>query len=147
MKAVIQRVSDANLKVNGNTISEISQGLVVFYGVEAGDTEDKAEYMARKIVNMRIFEDDNGKMNKSLLSEGYSILLVSQFTLCADCSHGNRPGFTNAEEPKKAEKLYNYMAGKLRDYGANVKMGVFGADMKINQTNDGPVTIIFGQDR
>ena len=143
MKAVVQRVLGANLKVDGNLISEISNGLVVFYGVGVGDTLDKADYLASKIAKLRIFEDENGKMNKSVLDVSGEILCVSQFTLYADVSHGNRPGFTGAEAPDIASKTYDYFCEKLIENGVTVKRGIFGADMKISQINDGPVTIIY----
>ena len=142
MKAVIQRTRQTRLSVDGKLISEIPAGLVVYLGVAVGDTPDKADYLAKKIANMRIFEDDNGKMNLSVLDKGYEILSVSQFTLLADTSHGNRPGFTGAEAPDKAKPMYEYFCERLASYGMPVKRGVFGADMKIEQFNDGPVTIV-----
>ena len=142
MKAVIQRVKNANLWVDGKQISAIDKGLVVYLGVEVGDVQANADYLAKKIANLRIFEDDNGKMNYSVLDVGGQILLVSQFTLLADTSHGNRPSFFEAETPEKANELYLYVAEGLKKQGIPVKLGVFGADMKINQTNDGPFTVI-----
>lgn len=142
MKAVIQRVKSASLCVDGALVSEIGVGLVVFFGVEKGDGESIADYFAKKIANMRIFEDENGKMNKSVLDVGGEILLVSQFTLCGDTSGGNRPSFASAERPETAEPLYEYAAAALVRLGAVVKTGVFGADMQIVQHNDGPVTIV-----
>lgn len=143
MKAVIQRVKRTSLSVGGKTVSEIPFGLAVYFGVKVGDGEPQADAMAKKISSMRIFEDENGKMNLSVRDVGGEILLISQFTLYADCSHGNRPSFTLAERPEKAEPLYGYMAQKLRETGIPVKQGIFGADMKIEQFNDGPVTIIY----
>ena len=142
MKAVVQRVKQTRLSVDGQLISSIEGGLVIYFGVAVGDTSDKADYLAKKIANMRIFEDDNGKMNLSVIDKGLEILSVSQFTLLADTSHGNRPGFTFAEKPELAIKMYDYFCEKLAEYGVPVKKGVFGADMKIEQLNDGPVTII-----
>lgn len=142
MKAVIQRVGQSSLTVKGELISEIKGGLVVYFGVAVGDTREKAEYMAKKIANMRIFEDSNGKMNLSVIDKGLEILSVSQFTLLADSSHGNRPGFSNAEKPDIANELYTYFCDQLSKYNVPVKRGVFGADMKIAQLNDGPVTIL-----
>lgn len=142
MKAVIQRVKSASLSVDGVEISSIKQGLCVYFGVEVGDEESQADYVAKKIFAMRVFEDENGKMNKAVKDIGGEILLISQFTLCADTSGGNRPSFTSAERPEKAKALYEYEAAKLRELGAVVKMGVFGADMQILQHNDGPVTIM-----
>ena len=143
MKAVVQRVNKATLDCDGKRISEIEKGLVVYFGVACGDTPDKADYLAKKITNLRVFCDENGKMNLSALQLGYSILCVSQFTLLADVSHGNRPGFTDAEEPAKANQLYCYFCDKLAEQGITVKRGVFGGDMIISQENYGPVTIIY----
>lgn len=142
MKAVIQRVSDAVLKVDGKIISEIGNGYVIYLGVFKGDGENEADYMIKKIPPLRIFEDENGKTNKSITDVGGEILLVSQFTLCANTKHGNRPDFLSAETPDRANELYLYVAEGLKKAGVPVKTGVFGADMKINQTNDGPFTII-----
>ena len=142
MKAVIQRVLNANLKVDGELISEIGFGYVIFLGVEKGDTQCDADYFIKKIPPLRICEDENGKINKSILDVGGEILLVSQFTLFANCVHGNRPDFLQAESPDKANALYEYVLDGLRQKGITVKKGVFGADMKINQTNDGPFTVI-----
>lgn len=143
MKAVVQRVKHTTLKVDGKLTSEIPFGLVVFLGVGCGDDKSKAEYLAGKISKLRVFEDENGKMNKSVIDVGGEILSVSQFTLYGDVSHGNRPGFTLAETPDKAEPLYDYFSAKLEENGVVVKKGVFGADMKILQENDGPVTILY----
>ena len=143
MKAVVQRVNKASLWCDGKLISEIDKGLVVYFGVACGDTREKADYLAKKIANLRVFCDENGKMNLSALQLGYSILSVSQFTLLADVSHGNRPGFTDAEEPLKANEMYEYFCEKLGEQGIEVKKGVFGGDMTIEQENYGPVTIIY----
>ncbi len=143
MKAVVQRVKETVLKVDGKVISQIPFGLIVYYGVKKGDTLDKADYLAKKIANLRIFEDENGKMNKSVLDVGGEILSVSQFTLCGDVSHGNRPGFSDAEVPSIASSVYDYFCKKLSEQGVGVKRGIFGADMKILQLSDGPVTIIY----
>ncbi len=132
-----------SLKVDGRLVSEIESGLCVYLGVKAGDTDDMPAAMAKKIAALRIFEDENGKMNLSVAQAGGQVLLVSQFTLYGDCSHGNRPSFTLAERPERAEKLYLATAEELKKYGLTVKTGVFGADMKIEQFNDGPVTIIY----
>ena len=142
MKAVIQRVNNANLKVDGKLISEIGKGYVIFLGVQQGDTYAQADYMIKKIPPLRIFEDENGKINKSIIDVGGEILLVSQFTLFADTSHGNRPSFLQAESPDKANEMYLYVADGLKKAGLTVKLGVFGADMKITQENDGPFTLI-----
>ena len=143
MKVVVQRVKHTSLSVNGQLISEIPFGLAVYLGVKVGDTDDMPAQMAKKIAAMRIFEDENGKMNLSVRDIGGEILLISQFTLYGDCSHGNRPGFTMAERPERADMLYERTAEELRMLGVTVKTGVFGADMKIEQYNDGPVTIIY----
>ena len=143
MRAVIQRVKKTTLSVDGKLISEIPFGLAVYLGVKVGDTEKNAQAMAKKIAALRIFEDENGKMNKSVKEVGGEILLISQFTLLGDCSHGNRPSFIEAERPEKANPLYEYTAKLLRESGVTVKQGVFCADMKIQQFNDGPVTIIY----
>lgn len=142
MKAVAQRVKATSLSVDGELISSIPFGLTVFLGICRGDDEKQAEKIAGKLAALRVFEDDCGKMNLSVKDVGGEILLVSQFTLYGDCSHGNRPSFTMAEEPVRAQKLYEFCAEKLRGHGVTVKQGVFGADMQIDQHNDGPVTII-----
>ncbi len=143
MKAVIQRAGHTALSVDGSLVSEIPFGLAVYLGIKVGDTAAQAEQLAKKLAALRIFEDENGKMNLSLKDVGGEILLISQFTLYGDCSHGNRPSFTLAERPERANELYEYTAQLLRGYGYTVKQGVFGADMKIEQFNDGPVTIIY----
>lgn len=143
MKAVVQRVTEASLSCEGKLISQISNGLVIYFGVGKGDDESKAEYLAKKVVALRIFADENGKMNLSCKDLGYEILCVSQFTLYADVSHGNRPGFSDAEEPTRANALYEYFCSLLAQNGVVVKKGVFGGDMTINQVNQGPVTIIY----
>ena len=142
MKAVVQRVKNTRLLVNGQLISEIPFGLTVFLGVKVGDTEKQADYLAKKIAGLRIFEDENGKMNLSVKDVGGEVLFVSQFTLYGDASKGNRPSFTLAERPERADELYQYAAERLQEYGMPVKLGVFGADMQIEQHNDGPVTIL-----
>ena len=143
MKAVVQRVKNTTLSVEGQLISEIEKGLVVYLGVKCGDVKESAEYLAKKISALRIFEDDNGKMNLGVKDVGGEILVVSQFTLLGDTSHGNRPSFVEAERPERANELYEYFASLLQNvYGITVKKGVFGADMQISQHNDGPVTIL-----
>lgn len=143
MKAVVQRVLSATLSVDGKVVSEINKGLVVYFGAAKGDTEAQCDYLVKKISSLRAFEDENGKTNLSLADVGGSVLFVSQFTLLADLKKGNRPSFVMAEEPEKAEKLYLYAAKKLEESGVDVKRGVFGADMKILQLNDGPFTLIY----
>ena len=143
MKAVIQRVKKTSLSVDGRLVSEIPFGLAVYLGVKVGDTDAMPAAMAKKIAALRIFEDGNGKMNLSVRDVGGEVLLISQFTLCGDCAHGNRPSFTAAERPERAEPLYRRTAEELSALGVPVKTGIFGADMKIEQYNDGPVTIIY----
>lgn len=147
MKAVVQRVLSANLRVDGKLISQIGKGYVVFLGVKKGDTTDDADYFIKKLPTLRICEDDAGKINKSVMDTAGEILLVSQFTLCADTSHGNRPSFIEAESPERANELYLYVAEGLKSQGVPVKLGVFGADMKIEQINDGPFTIILEKNK
>ena len=142
MRAVVQRVKKTQLRVDGELISEIPFGLTVFLGIKTGDTEKEAAQIVKKIANVRIFEDENEKMNLSVKDVGGEVLLVSQFTLYGDASKGNRPSFTLAERPEKAEPLYEYAVNELKNHGVVVKKGVFGADMKIEQYNDGPVTIL-----
>ena len=142
MKAVIQRVLSASLKVDDKVISQIGKGYVIFLGVGKGDSTDTADYFIKKIPPLRICEDENGKINKSIIDVGGEILLVSQFTLFANTSHGNRPDFLQAESPDKANALYQYVVDGLLAQGLTVKTGVFGADMKITQVNDGPFTVI-----
>ncbi len=142
MKVVVQRVLSANLKVEGELISEIKHGYVAFVGVEVGDGEKEIEYFARKLPALRIFDDENGRTNKSILDVKGEALVVSQFTLCANTSHGNRPDFFGAEKPDVANDIYLSLVDKLEKAGVPVKKGVFGADMKIEQINDGPFTII-----
>ena len=142
MRAVVQRVKQTTLRVDGREISQIPFGLTVFLGVKEGDSKAQADYLMKKIAALRIFEDDNGKMNLSVKDVGGEVLLVSQFTLYGDASHGNRPSFTLAERPERAEPLYEYAIKTLQGLGVTVKKGVFGGDMQIEQHNDGPVTIL-----
>lgn len=142
MRAVVQRVLNAELKVEGKLISKIGRGLVVFFGVKNGDVPADADKIVKKISALRIFEDENGKMNLSVGDVGGEVLFVSQFTLYGDVSHGNRPSFTEAARPETAKPIYDYAAEKLRSLGVPVSTGIFGADMKILQENDGPVTIL-----
>ena len=143
MKFVAQRVLCANLTVNGQPVSEIGRGLVVYFGVGVGDTFEQAKKCAEKIASLRIFEDEAEKMNLSVREIGGEVLFVSQFTLYGDCRKGNRPSFTQAERPARANELYRYAGDALEALGVPVKRGVFGAHMIIEQTNDGPVTIMY----
>ena len=143
MKAVIQRVTHASVKVDGETVGSCGQGFLILLGVMAGDDEKEADKLVNKTVNLRIFEDENGKMNLSSLDIGSEMLVVSQFTLCADCTHGRRPSFTPSAPPDEANRLYEYFVHRLKENGiSHVETGVFGADMKVELLNDGPVTII-----
>ena len=143
MKAWVQRVLEASVRVDGETIAEIGQGYLVLLGVTHGDTPAQADEMAAKIANLRIFEDENGKANRSLLDTGASAIVVSQFTLYADTSHGRRPGFSNAAAPSLALPLYERTVAKLRELAGEEKVGTgrFGADMKVSLVNDGPFSL------
>ena len=142
MKTVIQRVSHADVTIDGATAGKIGRGLLILLGVGPEDSEETADYIAGKIINRRIFEDENGKMNYSVRDIGGEILVISQFTLYADCRKGNRPSFTGAAAPKPAEVLYRYFIEKLKESGIHTESGEFGADMKVTLLNDGPVTIL-----
>ena len=142
MRVVIQRVTHASVTVDGQQVAEIGLGLLVLLGIGAGDDEEKARYMARKIALMRIFEDENGKTNLSLADVGGELLIVSQFTLYADCRKGNRPSFTNAGAPDMANALYEKFVAMCRERVPKVETGRFGADMKVSLENDGPFTIL-----
>ena len=144
MKAVIQRVSSASVEVEGKIVGECKKGFLVLFGAAEGDTIEDADVLAKKTANLRIFCDENDKMNLSLLDIDGEVLAISQFTLLADVKKGNRPAFINAMEPVMAEKLYKHYCEKLRELGIKkVDEGVFGADMKVSLVNDGPVTIIY----
>ena len=143
MKLVIQRVTSSSLYIEGSLISKIKKGLVVLIGISKSDSENVIDKLVKKLLNLRIFEDENSKMNYSILDIEGEILLVSQFTLYADTRKGNRPSFINAADPKNAEPLYNKFLEKLNIVlGDNIKTGRFGANMQIELVNDGPVTII-----
>lgn len=142
MKFVIQRVSHASVTVDGTVIGKIGKGFLVLIGVGREDTKAEADRLVKKMLGLRIFSDENGKINLSLKDVEGELLLVSQFTLYADCSHGNRPGFTNAGDPKLAEELYEYIIEGCKGQVQKVQQGSFGADMKVELVNDGPFTII-----
>lgn len=142
MRAVIQRVKKSSVSVDNKVIGEIGTGLLVLLGVAQGDTADDADYLADKIANLRIFEDENGKMNKSLIETQGEMLVVSQFTLCGDCRKGRRPSFINAARPEQANGLYEYFVKQVRGKKIAVKTGKFGAMMAVSLINDGPVTLI-----
>lgn len=147
MKAVIQRVTRAAVSVDGKTVGQCGTGFMVLFGAAAGDTAEDAALLARKTANLRVFCDENGKMNRSVLDIGGEILAISQFTLCADVKKGNRPSFIGAMEPSAAERLYALYCEKLAEYGVKrVEKGIFGADMAVELVNDGPVTILFDTD-
>lgn len=142
MKAILQRVSHASVVVEEQTVGSIEKGFLILLGVENGDTERDAEVLANKISGLRIFTDENDKMNLSLADVDGSALVISNFTLCADCSHGRRPNFMSAARPEVANPLYEYFCSKLLEFGVGrVEKGIFGADMQVSLLNDGPVTI------
>ncbi|MCH5157233.1 MAG: D-tyrosyl-tRNA(Tyr) deacylase [Clostridiales bacterium] len=145
MKAVIQRVNSATLSVDGKLISRIGKGLVVYFCIENDDDENNCALFANKLAKLRIFEDEQGKMNLSVMDVGGEVLFVSQFTLAADLSAGNRPSFVNAELPERANSLYVKTANLLAELGVPTRLGQFGADMTIEQENAGPVTIIWSR--
>ena len=142
MKVVIQRVLNASVKVDGNITGKIKKGLLIFLGIESGDSDDMLKKYADKIVRMRIFEDENGKTNRALSDVNGELLIVSQFTLCADCSHGNRPSFIGAKEPVEAKRMYEKFISVCREQDPEVEHGEIGADLKVELLNDGPFTII-----
>ncbi|MGN1418873.1 MAG: D-aminoacyl-tRNA deacylase [Acutalibacteraceae bacterium] len=147
MKAVIQRVTRAKVTVDGKVTGEIGKGFLVLLGVMDGDTEAQMKLLAKKVAEIRIFTDENDKMNLSLSQVGGSVLVVSQFTLCADVSHGRRPSFTPSAKPDVANDLYEKFNAELKNLGIeNVQTGIFGADMAVELVNDGPVTILMNTD-
>ncbi|MEN6390853.1 MAG: D-aminoacyl-tRNA deacylase [Syntrophomonas sp.] len=147
MRAVVQRSTRAELAVAGEIKARIGFGLTVLLGIKRGDTEKDGAYMMDKLVNLRIFEDEEGKMNRSLLEEDNEVLLVSQFTLYGDARKGRRPSFTEAEWPEKALPIFNYCVEYLQGLGVAVKTGVFGAEMKVSIDNEGPCTILLDSER
>lgn len=144
MKAVIQRVTEASVKVDGEIVGSCQNGYMILLGAAEGDTLEDVDILARKVANLRVFCDEDDKMNKSILDIDGEVLAISQFTLCADVKKGNRPSFIKALEPVKAEEYYNIFCEKLLENGIKkVSKGIFGADMKVSLVNDGPVTILY----
>ena len=142
MKLVIQRVKNAKVEVEGNIVGKIGKGFLVLVGITHTDTKKEADYLVKKLCKLRIFEDENGKMNLGLKDVGGELLIISQFTLYADCSEGNRPSFVNAAKPEMANVLYEYFCEECKKNEIKVEKAIFGADMKVSLLNDGPVTII-----
>lgn len=142
MRFVIQRVGSASVEIDGKVYGAIERGMLVLIGVGNGDTREIADKMIQKLIGLRIFPDENGKTNLNLASVGGGLLLISQFTLYADCRHGNRPGFTDAAKPEEANALYEYIVESCRKQVPKVSCGVFGADMKVSLVNEGPFTIL-----
>ncbi len=142
MKLVIQRSKEAKVEIEGKINGKIKQGYVVLVGAGHEDTKETVDYLVKKLINLRVFTDENDKMNLSIQDIGGELLIISQFTLYADCKKGNRPSFVNAAEPSKAEELYEYFIQECKKTGINVQTGIFGAHMKVSLCNDGPVTII-----
>lgn len=142
MKLVIQRVANAQVEVDKKIVGKINKGYLVLFGVKEGDTIEQADALAEKLCKLRIFEDENEKMNLSINDVEGELLIVSQFTLYANCEKGNRPSFVEAKEPKKANEMYEYFIERCKEKVKKVERGIFGADMKVTLLNDGPVTII-----
>ena len=142
MKLLVQRVSSAKVDVDTKTVGKINKGFLVLIGVTHTDTKEIADYLVKKLCNLRVFKDENSKMNLSIKDVDGELLIVSQFTLYADCQHGNRPSFVNSAKPDMANELYEYFVERCRKEVKNVETGIFGADMKVSLLNDGPVTIM-----
>ena len=142
MKLVVQRVKNASVEVDKKIVGKIDKGYLVLIGVTHTDTKEIADYIVKKLCNLRIFEDENGKMNLNIKQVDGSMLIVSQFTLYGDCTEGYRPSFTNAAKPDFANELYEYFCKKCSENDIHIEKGIFGADMKVSLLNDGPVTII-----
>lgn len=142
MKLVVQRVKNAKVDVDGKTVGSIEKGFLVLLGVTHNDTKETADYLVKKLCNLRVFGDENDKMNLGLKDINGELLIISQFTLYADCTGGNRPSFTNAAKPDFANELYEYFCNKCKENNIKVEKGIFGADMKVSLLNDGPVTIV-----
>lgn len=142
MRAIVQRVKSANVQIDGQLVAEIESGLLIFLGISIDDQQSDIDYLIKKIANLRIFRDDDLRMNKSLLDVGGQALVVSQFTLYGDCRKGRRPNFSQAAKPEKAHQLYQVFVNQLLQLGVDVKTGVFQATMEVELTNDGPITIL-----
>ena len=142
MKLVVQRVKEASVKVNEETVGEIGKGYMVLLGVTHNDTKETADYLVKKLCNLRVFEDENGKMNLNIKQVNGKFLIVSQFTLYGNCKDGNRPSFIEAAKPEYADELYEYFCKKCEENNIEVQKGIFGAHMEVSLINDGPVTII-----
>ena len=142
MRAIVQRVKSANVQIDGQLVAEIESGLLIFLGISIDDQQSDIDYLIRKIANLRIFRDDDLRMNKSLLDVSGQALVVSQFTLYGDCRKGRRPNFSQAAKPEKAHQLYQVFVNQLLQLGVDVKTGVFQATMEVELTNDGPITIL-----
>lgn len=142
MKLVIQRVKNASVEVEEKIVGEIEKGFLVLVGIKTGDTKEQADYLVKKVCNLRIFTDENNKMNLSLKDVNGKLLIVSQFTLYGNCNDGNRPSFIEAAKPEEAIPLYEYFCNECAKKGIEVQKGIFGADMKVKLLNDGPVTIV-----
>lgn len=142
MKLVIQRVKNASVEVEGRIVGKIEKGFLVLIGIKSGDTKEQADYLVKKLCNLRVFSDENDKMNLALKDVAGKLLIVSQFTLYGNCNDGNRPSFIEAARPEEAIPLYEYFCEECANRGIEVQKGIFGADMKVQLLNDGPVTII-----
>ena len=142
MKLVVQRVKYASVEVDGKIVGEIDKGFLVLIGIKVGDTKEQADYLVKKVCNLRVFSDENGKMNLSLKDVSGQLLIVSQFTLYGNCNDGNRPSFTDSARPEDAILLYEYFCNECAKKGIEVQKGIFGADMKVQLLNDGPVTLV-----
>lgn len=142
MKLVIQRVKNASVEVDNKIVGKIDKGFLVLIGIKVGDTKEKADYLVKKVCNLRVFTDENDKMNLSLKDVDGKLLIVSQFTLYGNCNDGNRPSFIEAARPEEAIPLYEYFCDECEKNGIEVQKGIFGADMKVKLLNDGPVTIV-----
>ncbi len=142
MKLVIQRVKNASVEVDNKIVGEIDKGFLVLIGIKVGDTKEQVDYLVKKVCKLRVFTDENGKMNLALKDVGGKLLIVSQFTLYGNCNEGNRPSFIEAARPEEAIPLYEYFCDECEKNGIEVQKGIFGADMKVQLLNDGPVTIV-----